>query len=88
MRRAIVTLGHPDHAGMLRALGVLDELAPRHGWELRFVLPAPHPLLREIGLPPERIAYLPAIRRWRSLAARLALPAAVLRLAWLARRAD
>jgi glycosyltransferase involved in cell wall biosynthesis len=40
------------------------------------------------GLPADRVAYLPALRRWRSAAARLALPAAVLRLARLARGAD
>src|SRR5437762_538382 len=38
MRRALVTLGHPDHAGMPRALKVLDGAGPRHGWQPRFVL--------------------------------------------------
>src|SRR6266404_464770 len=88
MRRALVTLGHPDHAGMLRALKVLDEAASRHGWELRFVLAGTHPLVAKEGLPAGRIAYLPALRRWRAWPARLALPAAVLRLARMARGAD
>src|SRR5438093_1307151 len=88
MRRALVTLGHPDHAGMLRALKVLDEAAPRYGWQLHFVLAGPNPLVAREGLPAERVSYLPALRRWRSLAARLALPATVLRLARLAREAD
>jgi glycosyltransferase involved in cell wall biosynthesis len=88
MKRAVVTLGHPDHAGMLRALATLDRAAPGHGWELRFVLSGPSPLVATEGLPADRVAYLPALRRWRSAAARLALPAAVLRLARLARGAD
>jgi len=88
MKRALVTLGHPDHAGMLRALKVLDDAAPRHGWELRFVLAAPDPLVAAVGLPAERVSYLPALRRWRGWPARLAIPAAVLRLGRLARGAD
>jgi glycosyltransferase involved in cell wall biosynthesis len=88
MRRALVTLGHADHAGMLRALAVLDAAAPRHGWELRFVLAAPHPLVSEVGLPVERVSYLPALRRWRAWPARLLLPVALARLVRLARRAD
>ncbi len=88
MKRAVVTLGHPDHAGMLRALRILDDEAPRHGWTLRFVLAGPHPLVAREGLPADRVGYLPALRRWRSLPARLALPAAVVRLARLARGAD
>ena len=88
MKRAVVTLGHPDHAGMLRALKILDDAAPRHGWALRFVLARPDPLVAAEGLPADRIAYLPAIRRWRAWPGRLALPLAVLRLARLARGAD
>jgi glycosyltransferase involved in cell wall biosynthesis len=88
MKRALVTLGHPDHAGMLRALKVLDDAAPRHGWELRFVLAAPDPLVAATGLAGARIRYLPALRRWRRWTARLALPLSVLRLAYLARDAD
>jgi glycosyltransferase involved in cell wall biosynthesis len=88
MRRAVVTLGHPDHAGMLRALKILDEAAPRHGWELRFVLAGPHPLVEATGLPAARVEYLPALRHWRRWPARLLLPATILRLARLARGAD
>jgi len=88
MKRALVTLGHPDHAGMLRALRVLDAAAPRYGWELRFVLAGPHPQVAAEGLPVARVTYLPALRRWRAWPARLALPATVLRLARLARGAD
>jgi glycosyltransferase involved in cell wall biosynthesis len=88
MKRVLVTLGHPDHAGMLRALKVLDDAGPRHGWTLRFVLAGPHPLVAKEGLPAERVTYLPALRRWRSAAARLMLPATLLRLARLAREAD
>ena len=88
MRRALVTLGHPDHAGMLRALKVLDDAAPRHGWELRYVLAEPDPLVASTGLPLEHVAYLRALRRWRRWTARVALPVAVLRLARLARGAD
>ncbi|HZP41302.1 MAG TPA: glycosyltransferase [Candidatus Binatia bacterium] len=85
MRRAVVTLGHPEHAGMLRALKILDDAAPRHGWELRFVLAGHHPQVAAEGLPPERTSYLPALRRWRHWTTRVALPLAATRLA---RRAD
>jgi len=88
MRRALVTLSHPDHAGMLRALKVLVEAAPRHGWELRIALPAPHPLTDAVGLPREIVRYLPGLRGWRRLTSRVTLPATVLRLARLARDAD
>ena len=50
MRRALVTLSHPDHAGMLRALKILVEAAPRNGWEMRIVLAAPDPLVAAVGL--------------------------------------
>jgi hypothetical protein len=88
VKRALVTLGHPEHAGMLRALKILDDAAPRHGWELRFVLAAPHPLVAEVGLPQERVAYLGALRRWRRWRTRMILPASVARLARLAKGAD
>jgi glycosyltransferase involved in cell wall biosynthesis len=73
---------------MLRALKVLDEAAPRHGWELRFVLPAPDPLVATVELPAARTHYLPALRGWRRWTGRLALPASAVRLARLARGAD
>jgi glycosyltransferase involved in cell wall biosynthesis len=87
MRRALVTLAHPQHAGMLRALRVLDDAASHHGWELRFAFPASHALLGEIGIPAERTTILPGLARWRRLAGALVLPD-VLRLARLARGAD
>src|SRR4029077_12323923 len=87
MRRALVTLAHPQHAGMLRALRVLDDAAARHGWELRYAFPASHALLDEIGIPAERTTILPGLARWRRLAGALVLPD-VLRLARLARGAD
>src|SRR5438552_3207260 len=82
---------HPRAPGSRRHAArprVLDDAAPRHGWELRFVLAGPHPQVAEEGLAAERVTYLPALRRWRAWPARLALPAAVLRLARLARGAD
>ena len=88
MRRALVTLSHPDHAGMLRALKILVEAAPRNGWEMRIVVAAPDPLVAAVGLPPEIVSYLPGLRGWRRLANRLTLPATILRLARMARDAD
>src|SRR5437870_11969928 len=88
MKRALVVLGHSEHAGMLRAAKLLADAAPRHGWQLDFVLAAPHPLVAASGLPAERIAYLPALRGWRRWSARVTLPATVLRLARHARAAD
>ncbi len=87
MRTALVTLAHPQHAGMLRALRVLDDAAPRHGWTLRYAFPARHPLLDEIGIPADRTAIVPGLARWRRLGGALALPDAM-RLARLARGAD
>ena len=88
MRRALVTLSHPDHAGMLRALKILVEAAPRNGWEMRVVVAAPDPLVAAVGLPPEIVGYLPGLRGWRRLTSRLALPATIVRLARMARDAD
>ena len=36
MKRALVVLGHSQHAGMLRAAKLLADAAPRHGWQLGF----------------------------------------------------
>jgi glycosyltransferase involved in cell wall biosynthesis len=88
MRHALVTLAHPQHAGMLRALRVLDDAAPAHGWELRYAFPAADPLLTAIGIPALRTTILPGLARWRRLGGALALPRDVLRLARLARGAD
>jgi len=88
VRRALVTLSHPDHAGMLRALRVLVDAAPAHGWEMRIVLAAPHPNVAAAGLPPAIVSYLAGLRGWRRLANRLTLPATILRLARMARDAD
>ena len=88
MKRGLVVLGQSQHAGMLRAVKLLADAAPRHGWELDFVLAAPNPVVEASGLPGERITYLPALRGWRRWSARLAFPATVLRLARGARRAD
>ena len=88
MKRALVTLSHPDHAGMLRALKILVEAAPRNGWEMRIVLAAPDPLVAAVGLPPEIVSYLSGLRGWRRLTSRLALPATIGRLARMARDAD
>jgi len=45
MKRALVVLGQSQHAGMLRAVKLLADAAPRHGWELGFVLAARNPLV-------------------------------------------
>ncbi|HSV08706.1 MAG TPA: glycosyltransferase family 4 protein [Candidatus Binatus sp.] len=88
MKRALVVLGQSQHAGMLRAVKLLADAGPRHGWELTFVLAAPNSVVEASGLPGERITYLPGLRGWRRWSARLALPATVLRLARCARGAD
>ena len=88
MKRALVVLGQSQHAGMLRAVKLLADAAPRHGWELGFVLAARNPLVEASGLPGERVTYLPALRGWRRWSARLALPATVIRLARRARGVD
>ena len=88
MRRALVTLAHPEHVGMLRALGVLEGASARHGWELSYAWAAPTPLAAATGLPPGRTAIVPGLRRWRRLAGWLALPATIARLLRLARGAD
>jgi glycosyltransferase involved in cell wall biosynthesis len=87
MRRALVTLAHPQHAGMLRALRVLDDAAARHGWELHYAFPAAHALLGEVGIPAARTTIVPGLARWRRLAGALVLRD-LPRLARLARAAD
>jgi glycosyltransferase involved in cell wall biosynthesis len=73
---------------MLRALKILDDAAPAHGWELSYVLSGRDPLVAAEGLPPARTHYLPALNRWRRWSARLTLPIDVARLARVARGAD
>ena len=87
MRRALVTLAHPQHAGMLRALRVLDDAAPAHGWSMQYVFPKRLPLLDAEGIPTDRTEILPGLARWRRMGGTLMLPD-VLRLAGLARGAD
>jgi glycosyltransferase involved in cell wall biosynthesis len=88
MRRALVTLGHPQHAGMVRALAVLDGAAAEHGWRLDYVMPSPPPPVAGVALPSDRITTLPGLRHWREVAGLVTLPATVLRLCRLARGAD
>jgi glycosyltransferase involved in cell wall biosynthesis len=87
MKRAVVTLGHPQHAGMVRALEVLDGAATAHGWSLRYAMPALPPALAGSSLPRERITVIPGLAHWRELGGTLALPGTVLRLRRLARDA-
>ena len=88
MRRALVTLAHPEHVGMLRALGVLEGAAARHGWELSYALAAPTALAAATGLPPARTAIVPGLRHWRRMMRRLALPGTIAQLLRAARGAD
>jgi glycosyltransferase involved in cell wall biosynthesis len=83
-----VTLAHPQHAGMLRALRVLADAAPRHGWELRYVVPRRHPLIESSGLSAAHVAVVPGLGRWRRGRERLRLPLTIARLVRAARGAD
>lgn len=73
---------------MLRALRILDEAAPRHGWRLQFAVPSREPLLAQVGLPAERTTVVPGLTGWRRWRRRLALPRTVLALMRLARESD
>jgi glycosyltransferase involved in cell wall biosynthesis len=88
VKRLVVTLAHPQHAGMLRALRVLDDAAARHGWTIGYVFPHATPLLAEIGIPSARTRLLPGLGAGRRGAGRLLLPLRARRLAQLARDAD
>jgi len=88
MKTLLVTLSHPQHAGMLRALRILDDAAADHGWELRYAFPADHPLLDATGIPRARTTFLTGLGRWRGLRGRLSLPRAVAGLTRLARECD
>jgi glycosyltransferase involved in cell wall biosynthesis len=73
---------------MLRALRILDDAAPRRGWEMHYVFPEHTALVDDTGLPRERVSIVPGIADWRRPLRRLALPATVTALARAARRAD
>jgi len=87
MKRAVVTLGHPQHAGMVRALEVIDGASASHGWTLHYAMPALPPAIAGSSLPRDRITVIPGLAHWRELRGTLALPATVLRLRRLARDA-
>lgn len=88
MKHAVAVLAHPDHAGMLRALRMLAEHGPGNGWTVELVVPAPHPLLDELGLPGAPATIVPGIGSWRRLDGRLRLPLTLAQLARHARHAD
>ena len=83
-----MTLAHPAHAGMLRALRILHDAAPRRGWELRYVVPEHTALVDETGLPRASVTVVPGIADWRRPLRRLALPVTLAALARAARGAD
>jgi glycosyltransferase involved in cell wall biosynthesis len=87
VKRLFVTLAHPQHAGMLRALRAIADAAPAHGWELRYAVPAWHDLIAGAGIPREHVVIVPGLGRWRRWSARLALPATLARLVRAARGA-
>ena len=88
MKRLVVTLAHPQHAGMLRALRVIADAAPHHGWELRYAVPAWHELITASGIAREHVTVVPGLGRWRRWSARLMLPVMLARLCRVARGAD
>jgi glycosyltransferase involved in cell wall biosynthesis len=88
MRRLFVTLAHPQHAGMWRALRVLADAAPAHGWEFRYAVPVWHDLIASTGIPREHVTVVPGLGRWRRWTERLRLPMTLVRLARAARGAD
>jgi len=88
MKRAVVTLAHPRHAGMLRALRVLDDASARHGWQLDYAFPSREPLLAQLGIPADRTTIVPGLAGWRRWRGRLALPVTVTALARLVRGAQ
>ena len=80
MKRLAVTLAHPQHAGMLRALRVSADAAPRYGWELRYAVPEWHDLITSTGIPRGHVAIVPGLGRWRRWDERLRLPLTLARL--------
>lgn len=87
MKTVLVTLGHPDHAGMLRALATLEGCAARHGWSLRYAFAAPAGDIAA-GVASARISYLPLLRGWRRWPVGLRLAVAGRQLARQAREVD
>ena len=88
MKRLFVTLAHPHHAGMLRALRVIADAAPAHGWELRYAVPTWSDLIAASGIPRDDVTVVPGLGRWRRWRERLRLPVTLARLARAARGAD
>jgi glycosyltransferase involved in cell wall biosynthesis len=88
MKRLLVTLAHPQHAGMWRALRVLADAAPEYGWELRYAVPARHPLIAHAGIPREQVTVVPGLGKWRRWTERARLPLTVVRLCRAARGAE
>ena len=87
MKRLIATLAHPGHAGMLRALAVLEGASARYGWQMRYVVPAMHPLVPQ-HLPAARTHVVRGLGGWRRWYTRLAQGLVVHQLARLAAEAD
>ena len=88
MKRLVVALAHPQHAGMWRALRVLADAAPARGWELRYLVPEWHDLIVATGIPAEHVAVVPMLGQWRRWSARLRLPATLRALTRAARGGD
>lgn len=87
MKRVVSVLSHPQHAGMLRALRILDDAAPARGWTMTHVVPEANGLVASM-LPPDRTIVVPGVAGWRRWTQRLALAPAIARLARAARGAD
>ena len=88
MKRLAVTLAHPQHAGMLRALRVIADAAPAHGWELRYAVPGWNDLITDSGIAREHVTIVPGLGRWRRWSERLRLPLTLARLCAAVRGAD
>src|SRR6185369_9755205 len=87
VKRLMVTLAHPQHAGMLRALRILADAAPTYGWELRYAMPSWHALVATIGIPREQVSVVPGLGGWRRSVERLRSPLTIARLCRAARGA-
>jgi len=88
MRRVLAVLGHPGHAGMLRALKVLHDAAPSRGWSMTYAMSACPPLVREVGLPESAVRVVPGIADWRRWQRILRMPGTLRDLDAAARGAD